>query len=262
MSNKQETFGKTMVVVLAVCLVCSIIVAGASVSLRPLQIENKKIDKEKNILEIAGLNTNKTAKEIFSSNIQTKLVDLATGDFVTDFNVDQVKNYDQRQAAKDPARSIKLTAEEDVAKIGRRADLATVYLVSNDQGKLQRIILPVHGAGLWSTMYAFVAIKADGNTVEAITYYDQGETPGLGGEVQNLRWRGLWRGKGLYDKDGIPAIRVIKGKAPADSKHEIDGLSGSTLTSVGVQNTFTFWLGKEGFGPFLKKVHQGALNNG
>ena len=262
MSNQQETFGKTMIVVLAICLVCSIIVAGAAVGLRPLQIANKEIDKQNNILAVADLETNKTTKEIFASNIQTKLVDLSTGEFVTGLDASEIAKYDQRKAAKDPATSIKLTAEQNIAKIGRRANLATIYLVSDDNGELQRIILPVHGAGLWSTMYAFVAIKADGNTVEAITYYDQGETPGLGGEVQNPRWRGLFVGKELFDADGKPAIKVVKGQAAAGSKHEIDGLSGATLTSVGVEHTFTFWLGEQGFGPFLSKVREGALNNG
>jgi len=257
MSNQQETFGKTMIVVLAVCLVCSIIVAGAAVGLRPLQIANKEIDKQSNILAVAGLETEKTVSEIFSSNIQTKLVDLNTGEFAEDD-----ANYDQRVAAKDPAKSIKLTAEQNIAKIGRRANLATVYLVSDDNGQLQRIILPVHGAGLWSTMYAFVAIQPDGNTIDAITYYDQGETPGLGGEVQNPRWRSLFVGKELFDENNKPAIKITKGQAPADSKHEIDGLSGATLTSVGVEHTFTFWLGEQGFGPFLTKVREGALNNG
>tara|TARA_R110001583_G_scaffold33943_6_gene114598 strand:+ start:6106 stop:6873 length:768 start_codon:yes stop_codon:yes gene_type:complete len=255
MSNKQETFGRTMLVVLAVCLVCSIIVAGAAVGLRPLQIKNKEIDKQSNILAVAGLE--KSTEEAFKSNIKTKLVDLNTGEFAPDD-----ASYDQRAAAKDPAKSVKLTADQNIAKIGRRANLATVYLVSDDNGKLQRIILPIHGAGLWSTMYAFVAIKTDGNTVEAITYYEQGETPGLGGEVQNPRWKALFVGKELFDENGETAIKIIKGHAPADSKHKIDGLSGATLTSVGVQNTFTFWLGEQGFGPFLTKVREGALNNG
>lgn len=257
MSNQQETFGKTMIVVLAVCLVCSIIVAGAAVGLRPLQIANKEIDKQKNILAVAGLETEKSVSEIFSSNIQTKLVDLDTGEFAADD-----ASYEQRVAAKDPALSIELTAEQNIAKIGRRANLATVYLVSDDYGQLQRIILPVHGAGLWSTMYAFVAIKADAQTIEAITYYDQGETPGLGGEVENPRWRAQFAGKELFDANGVPAIKVAKGQAPAGSKHVVDGISGATLTSVGVEHTFTFWLGEQGFGPFLTKVREGALNNG
>ena len=257
MSNQQETFGKTIIVVLAVCLVCSIIVAGAAVGLRPLQIANKEIDKQSNILAVAGLETEKTVSEIFSSNIATKLVNLDTGEFAADD-----ASYDQRVAVKDPAKSIKLTADQNVAKIGRRANLATVYLVSDDNGQLQRIILPIHGAGLWSTMYAFVAIKTDGNTIEAITYYEQGETPGLGGEVENPRWRSLFVGKELFDAQGKPAIKITKGRAPEGSKHKIDGLSGATLTSVGVEHSFTFWLGELGFGPFLSKVRQGALNNG
>lgn len=257
MSNKQETFGNTIVVVLAVCLVCSIIVSGAAVGLRPLQNKNKEIDKQSNILAVAGLDTDKSVSEIFASNIQTKLVDLDSGEFAT-----ADANYEQRVAAKDPNTSIKLTAKQNVAKIGRRANLATVYLVSNDDGQLQRIILPIHGAGLWSTMYAFVAIKTDGNTIEAITYYEQGETPGLGGEVENPRWRALFVGKELFDEQGKPAIKITKGQAKKGSKHEIDGLSGATLTSVGVERSFTFWLGELGFGPFLSKVRAGELNNG
>ena len=259
MSNQQETFGKTILVVLAVCLVCSIIVAGSAVGLRSTQLANKEKDKQNNILAVAGLEADKSVSEIFATNIQTKLVDLATGKFVE--NVDPA-SYDQRKAAKDPKQSIKLTAEQNIAKIGRRANLATVYLVSDDTGQLQRIILPVHGAGLWSTMYAFVAVKADGNTIEALTYYEQGETPGLGGEVENPRWRSLWQGKKLFDAQGTAAIKVVKGQAAPGAKHEIDGLSGATLTSVGVEHTFTFWLGEQGFGPFLSNVRQGALNNG
>ena len=259
MSNKQETFSNTMLVVLAVCLVCSIIVAGSAVGLRSTQQANKEKDKQSNILAVAGLQSDKSISEIFKTNIQTKVVDLATGLFVKDVDA---QAYDQRKAAKDPAQSVKLTESQNVAKIGRRAKLATVYLVSDDSGKLQRIILPVHGAGLWSTMYAFLAVQADANTVAAITYYDQGETPGLGGEVENPRWRALWKGKKLFNADGKPAIKIIKGQAATDSASDIDGLSGATLTSKGVQNTFTFWLGEQGFGPFLRNVRQGALNNG
>jgi Na+-transporting NADH:ubiquinone oxidoreductase subunit C len=259
MSNQQETFSKTILVVLAVCLVCSVIVAGSAVGLRSTQLKNKEKDKQRNILAVAGLETDKSIAEIFASNIETRLVDLATGEFVE--GVDAA-SYDQRKAAKDPKQSIKLSAEENIAKIGRRAKLATVYLVSDDAGKLQRIILPVHGAGLWSTMYAFIAVKMDGNTVAALTYYDQGETPGLGGEVENPHWRALWQGKKLFDEQGEPAIKIVKGVAAAGSAHEIDGLSGATLTSVAVENSFTFWLGEQGFGPFLRKVRQGALTHG
>jgi Na+-transporting NADH:ubiquinone oxidoreductase subunit C len=144
----------------------------------------------------------------------------------------------------------------------RRSNQAEIYLVRDESGQVNKIVLPVYGTGLWSMMYAFVALDNDGNTVKGITYYDQGETPGLGGEVENPSWRQQWVGKQLFDDNGQPAIRVVKGGARQGDVHGVDGLSGATLTSNGVQHTFDFWLGEHGFGPFLKKVREGALKNG
>lgn len=106
----------------------------------------------------------------------------------------------------------------------------------------------------------FVAVEMDGNTVAGITYYEQGETHGLGGEVENPRWRQQFVGKQLFDENHRPALRVYKGGAPEGSIHGVDGLSGATLTANGVQHTFDFWLGDMGFGPFLAKVRDGGLN--
>ena len=80
--------------------------------------------------------------------------------------------------------------------------------------------------------------------------------------VPNPAWRELFVGKKLFDQNGQPALRVIKGHAPAGSEHEIDGLSGATLTGNGVQHTFDFWMGPKGFGPFLAKVRAGEIKNG
>ena len=113
-----------------------------------------------------------------------------------------------------------------------------------------RVILPVHGSGLWDLMYGFLAVDADGKTVRELIYYQQAETPGLGGEVQNPSWQAKWDGKKLY-KDGEVAINVTKNANP-DSPYQIDALSGATLTSNGVQNTIQYWAGEQGFGPFLK----------
>ncbi|EDL51201.1 Na(+)-translocating NADH-quinone reductase subunit C [Vibrio mediterranei AK1] len=125
---------------------------------------------------------------------------------------------------------------------------------------MSSVILPVHGTGLWSMMYAFVAVQTDGNTVNGITYYEQGETPGLGGEIENPSWRAQFVGKKLFDENFKPAIEIVKGGAPEGSEHGVDGLSGATLTGNGVQGTFDFWLGDMGFGPFLAKVRDGGLN--
>ncbi len=264
MSSNNDSIKKTLIVVIALSLVCSIVVSMSAVSLRPLQQKNAVLDVQRNILSVAGLledGTNVT--EAYQQFIEPKLVNLETGEFVETTEAGQTAaEYKQRVAAKDNNQSVKLTADQDLAKIIRRANIATVYLVKDANDNTEKLILPVHGNGLWSMMYAFIAVETDGNTVAGITYYEQGETPGLGGEVENPKWRGQFEGKKLFDDNNQPAIRVVKGGAAPSDIHGVDGLSGATLTGTGVQHTFDFWLGDMGFGPFLAKVREGGLNNG
>ncbi|HCE2580188.1 TPA: Na(+)-translocating NADH-quinone reductase subunit C [Vibrio parahaemolyticus] len=261
MASNNDSIKKTLGVVIGLSLVCSIIVSTAAVGLRDKQKANAVLDKQSKIVEVAGIEANgKKVPELYAEYIEPRLVDFATGEFVEEAaDGSKAANYDQRKAAKDNATSIKLTAEQDKAKIIRRANTGIVYLVKNGDD-VSKVIIPVHGNGLWSMMYAFVAVETDGNTVSGITYYEQGETPGLGGEVENPSWRAQWVGKKLFDENHKPAIKVVKGDAPAGSEHGVDGLSGATLTGNGVQGTFDFWLGDMGFGPFLAKVRDGGLN--
>ena len=255
MASNNDSIKKTLFVVIALSLVCSIIVSTAAVGLRDKQKVNAVLDKQSKIVEVAGINESGSVPELFAKYIEPRLIDFKTGNFVDG----DATAYDQRKASKDPAQSIKLTAEQDKAKIIRRANTGVVYLVKSGD-EISTVIVPVHGNGLWSMMYAFMAVETDGNTVSGITYYEQGETPGLGGEVENPSWRAQFVGKKLFDDNHQPAIKVVKGGAPAGSEHGVDGLSGATLTSNGVQHTFDFWLGDMGFGPFLAKVRDGGLN--
>lgn len=255
MASNNDSIKKTLFVVIALSLVCSIIVSTAAVGLRDKQQANAMLDKQSKIVEVAGITEEGEVPELYSKYIEPRLIDLDTGDFVEG----DAATFDQRKAAKTPAESVKLSPEQDVAQILRRSNTSVVYLVQ-DGDSVSKVILPVHGNGLWSMMYAFVAVETDGNTVSGITYYEQGETPGLGGEVENPQWRAQWEGKKLYDENHEPAIKVVKGGAPEGSEHGVDALSGATLTSNGVQHTFDFWLGDMGFGPFLAKVRDGGLN--
>lgn len=130
---------------------------------------------------------------------------------------------------------------------------APIYLVM-DGSDIEQVILPVEGAGLWATMYGFLAVEADGNTVRGLQFYAHGETPGLGDQVDKPAWRAQWRGKKLYDQNGEPQIEVIKGLAPDDSDYEIDGLAGATLTGRGVSVFVRHWIGDDGYGPYLKSL--------
>jgi Na+-transporting NADH:ubiquinone oxidoreductase subunit C len=236
--------------------VCSVVVSTAAVMLKPAQQANQLLDRKRNILSAAGmLDENASVEEQFA-RISTRVVDLRTGEFTDDVDA---ASYDQRKASKDASMSDKLSAEEDVAKIFRREHYALVYLVEDPQGGVDKIILPIHGYGLWGQLYGFIALEGDASTVAGIGFYEHKETPGLGGEVDNPRWKGLWEGKQVY-KDGDVEITVLKGSvdpASPNAEYQVDGLAGATLTTRGVANLVQFWLGDDGFAPFLNNLKSG-----
>lgn len=249
---------KTFIVAFVLCLICSIAVSSAAVLLKPVQDKNKQLDKQRNIVAIADL-----AKEGMSVNeafqqVEAKVVDLQTGDYVDDIDP---ATFDARAAAVDPKQNVVLTKEQDIASIKRRAKYATVYLVKDQQGRLEKIILPVSGYGLWSTLYGFLALQGDANTIIGLGFYEHAETPGLGGEVDNPNWKAQWVGKKVFDEQDQIAIHVTKSPVAENDPravYDVDALSGATLTSNGVNNLVRFWVGPDGFGPYLQKIRQGA----
>ena len=249
MAKNKDSIQYVFTVAFAVCMVCAIVVATSAVVLRPLQVENKELDLKRNILAAAGLmEDGKTVKELFAS-IETRLVDISEGQFSTDFDVD---TFDSVKAVSDPALTDALDKVTDIADIKRREKYAEVYLVRGTNGDIETVVLPIRGYGLWSTLWGFIALESDFNTVAGLGFYSHAETPGLGGEVDNPKWKAQWPGKKILNETGNMAIEVTKGgQADAASPYQVDGLSGATLTTRGVDNLVQFWLGDNGFKPFL-----------
>lgn len=236
----------------AICLVCSIIVSGAAVGLKDIQDKNKVIDRQSKVLAVAGLigddkPGDEEIEKLFTDNIKVRAVTLKTGAYNDTL---EVLTYDQVKAAKDPATSAE--AEANKAKVRRVPNDALVYQVLKD-GQVDLLILPIEGKGLWSTLYGFLALEKDTTTIRGITFYQHAETPGLGGEIDNPRWKALWKSRKAFDASWKPAIEVIKGQAGdvASDPHRVDGLSGATLTARGVSDLVQFWLSDQGFGPYL-----------
>ena len=260
---QRDSVAGTFTVAAVLCVVCSIIVSSAAVGLRPIQDQNKADFERKNILiavgeiDENGMNaenekvSRKEINEMFKDVINEKIIDLDTGEEAPS-DVVSLKDYDQRAAAKDPAMS---TKADGLTSIDRREKYSRVYeVVEND--KVSKIVLPIYGKGLWSTLYGFIAIERDEddklNEVAGITFYQHGETPGLGGEVDNPNWKRSWKGKLIRDTNGDVKLAVVKGKG--DSEFEVDGLSGATITSNGVTNTVQYWLSDDGFGKYLATI--------
>lgn len=236
------------------------------------------MDKKRNILLCAGLikkeDGNDKINALFNpeatTKVEAKILDIENGKILENFNPYTgqndtsfvAANYDQQKAAKDPNLSVEVTKEQaENSQIKKRAKYALVYLVK-ESGKTTQIILPISSIGLWSTMLGFLAIDVDTTSVKGFAYYEHGETPGLGGEVDNPNWKSQWPQKKLFDENWQVTIHVIKGKvdtAAPKAEYQIDGLSGATITSNGVSNSLQYWLGDHGFGPFLQNIRKEGI---
>lgn len=260
MSAKQETTSRIMLSALVICLVCSVLVAGAAVSLKPAQIQNRLLDTQRSILNVAGMDgSTLSASEVqalFDGQISARLVDLRTGTFSDAFDP---LTFNPLAAAKDSQQSVALRGSEDIASIRRRENYSVVYLVEQE-GELKTLILPVRGYGLWSTMIGYIALEADLNTVVGLGFHDHAETPGLGGEIDNPRWKAQWPGKQVFNPSGDLVIEVVKGSVNqqgSNAGYQVDGLAGATLTQNGVNHLLHFWLGEQGFGQFIANLRAG-----
>lgn len=249
-----DSVPKTLFTAVSVCLVASLVVSSAAVALRPTQEINKLKDKQINILQVAGIYEPGTDVVESFKAFEPQVLELATGEFTTEFDA---TTFDDRAAADDPATSVALT--DDPAGIVRQGNYVTVYLLRDDAGDIDKVIMPLHGYGLWSTLYGFIAIEENGNDIFGLQFYEHAETPGLGAEVDNPRWKALWNGKKLADESGTLQISVTKSAPAAGADYHIDALAGATLTTVGVHNLVRFWMGERGYQPFLDNLKAGNI---
>jgi Na+-transporting NADH:ubiquinone oxidoreductase subunit C len=251
----KETMGKTIAVAAGVCVVCSVFVSTAAVYLKPFQERNKTLEKMQNILMAADVGLEGDLDELFKEEIDARWIYVESGEFVEEKDI-PVECLDEKKAAKNPDPKCSQGITDDLAGLKRRAKYRQIYL-RRKGGQIDTIILPVHGKGLWSTMYGFLALDRDTTTIKSFTFYEHGETPGLGGEIDNPKWKSSWVDKKAFDDAWQPRVKVAKGKAAEGDVHEMDGLSGATLTARGVEKLVQFWLGDEGYGPFLAKLRTG-----
>lgn len=249
----------TLVIIVAFCLVCSVLVSSAVVALGPFKAAAEANDRQVSILRVSGYDPGDAVAQTYADHIEAHLLDVEKGVFVEEMQ-DQADGYNFASLSRKPETSTAIPAEKDVAGLRVRATYMPIYFVKDDAGVVTRIILPFYGKALWSTAYGYVAVDTDGNTIRAVTFYSHGETAGLGGEIDNPRWQALWVDKKIENADGAYSF-VIKKNADHEGvgkDFEVDSLSGATLTSRGVDNAVRYWLG-DAYKPFLDNVRKGEI---
>ena len=247
---------KTLGVAFAICLVCSLIVSFAAVSLRDLQNENALNNKSIKILQAAKIYDESIDVRTQFDKLEMKFVDFETGKILNSYKDFKIEEYDQLKSTRDSNLSKPLSAADDIAIIKNRENVGKFFIVRDQNNNIDKLILPIRGYGLWGTLFGYVAIEEDFNTVAGLEFYEHKETPGLGAEVDNPRWKALWPGKKIYKEDKV-VLSVIKGKVQTgdvNSNYKVDGLSGATLTSRGVNNMLTYWFGESGYSKLFKEL--------
>lgn len=249
---------KALIVVLAVSLACSILVSTASITLMPIQLLNQKVERSRHIVALSGL---VPADEELSNDdilqaveqLDVRVINIDTGEFDDSIDPEQ---FDARAAVNNPDLSVAIPATDDLARLGRRAQHAIVYLVWEGK-ELKRVILPIHGQGMWSTLHGLLALEADLNTIAAVTFYEQGETAGLGDQITRPDWQAKWQGRKLLNDQGEVSFRVASGSVaegtPA-ARHQVDAMSGATVTGDSVTRLMQFWFGANGYQAFLNNL--------
>ena len=258
--SQRSSVGYTIGFAAVVCVVCAVLVSTAAVTLRDLQQANAELYRKINVLQAAGLAAPGEALERAEverrfASFEVVAIDLESGEVADDVDV---ATYDQRRAVGDPSASH--AGERNAAQITRVPNRVLAYRQLDDAGRVELLVLPIEGKGLWSTLYGYLALGSDLTTVRGLTYYEHAETAGLGGEVDNPRWKALWPGRKVYDEDGDVAIEVVRGNAgpPQTDPYRVDGLSGATITSRGVTAMLELWLGPQGYGPYLQRLKKEA----
>ena len=251
---------KAVLVVVLVALVASSLVSATVVILRPIQLNNQLLDRSRNIMQLTGLLPTGILLHdeemlLLFKSLDARIVDIDAAVF--DSGIDPY-NFDKRKATIDARTSVVIPPRLDRAGLGRRSRFAPVFLVWEDD-ELKRIILPMRGSGMWSTLYGYIALEPDLNTIADATFYEQKETPGLGDQITRPDWLAHWRGKRIYDEQGdvrfaVAVTRVEPGSLSA--AYEVDALTGATVTADAVTGLVHYWFGKHGYQPFLAHLRQ------
>lgn len=248
-----DTVPRTLAIATIVAIVCSALVASSVTILRPIQIAQTQLERNHAIVTTAGrlLAEKVSDREIVNRylDLEAHVVDIATGDYAPDRDA---RSFDHWEANTDTSNNHVIADEFDTAGLETRATQAPIYLVRKSAA-LERVVLPVHGRAMWSTVYGYVALDPDLVTIADIVFFRHGETAGIGDRIQDPSWYAQWRGKRIYDENGELRIDVVKG---AQGPYQVDLISGASVTSDAAGNIVRYWFSDDGYRTLLDQLRE------
>lgn len=225
----------TVIYSVVLVLVVGVVLSLVYQALRPTQEENIANDTRKQILAAARIYPDKgqSVSEVYDLHIKKSYIVNSEGEVI-----DSSK----------PAFSVNVAAQVKLPAAERELP---VYECDTKDGL--KYILPVYGAGLWGPIWGYLAFNADGNTIYGAYFAHQGETPGLGAEIEKPAFSSQFDGKHIFNSEGnFSPIAIVKAGQAAKGTDYVNAVSGGTITSQGVQKMLANSL--EPYSSFLKKL--------
>lgn len=224
----MKSFSNTYIFVFSLIMVTivAILLSFVSMQLKPRQQLNLEIERKQDILRSVGKAENVGEVSDKNSYINEEFGKYITEAYVVNFNGDRVES---------DAFEVTLKIKEEVDKEPEERNYP-VFVYADPQGG-QKYVVPVMGKGLWGPIWGYVAFNSDMNTISGAVFDHKGETPGLGAEINQSWFQEPFAGKTIFNEQGeFVSIEVVKGGAAPGDPHGVDGISGGTITSKGLED--------------------------
>ena len=240
----MKSFSNTYIFVFSLIMVTivAVLLSFVSMQLKPLQQANIEVEKKQAVLQSVG-----QAKQVESAEDHHAYIEKEFGEYITD---SYVVDYQGEKVDAD-AFKVMLKLADEVKKPKKERDYP--IFVYSENGQPEKYVVPVRGKGLWGPIWGYVAFESDLNTIAGAIFDHEGETPGLGAEIATGWFQKPFHGKTIFDENGnFVSIEVVKGGADPSNPHEVDAISGGTITSKGLQDMLEDCL--EGYVAYFKKL--------
>jgi len=223
----MRSFSNTYIFVFSLVMVTvvAVLLSFVSTQLKPLQEMNIQIERKQAVLRTVG-----KAGQVAEADDKNTYIDEEFSRFITD---SYVVDYEGNKVDID-AFEVMLGLKDEIRK--PREERNYPVFVYSENGGPKKYVVPVRGKGLWGPIWGYVAFEDDLNTISGAVFDHKGETPGLGAEINTDWFQEPFAGKTIFDEDGnFVSIEVVKGGADPSAEHQVDAISGGTITSKGLE---------------------------
>lgn len=218
------------------------VLAFVSSSLKDQQQRNVDVEKQLSLLSSVGLAQDVASAPDKNTYVESEYNKYIKAAFIVNYKGETIEGDAFKVDLKEQYDIMKQVAAADAAKQDELKAKIKLPVFMCALGDNDVYILSCYGAGLWGPIWGYIAVDSNFDTIYGATFSHKGETPGLGAEIATPVFSNQFKNKELFQNGTFSPVLIVKGGAPAGSTHEVDAISGGTITSKALEETIKSWL--------------------